>query len=76
MVRNLALKQFLYLSQRLLMKAVASINNFLEVSELLDRSQNGCEFSVVDTAVVKNDSVDELVEMLECLGESVAVADA
>lgn len=58
------------------MKAVASINNFLEVSELLDRSQNGCEFSVVDTAVVKNDSVDELVEMLECLGESIAMADA
>ena len=58
------------------MKAVASINDFLEVSELFDRSQNGREFSVVDTAVVKNDSVDELVEMLECLGESIAMADA
>ena len=58
------------------MEFISSIDNLLEVFELLYSTQNGSELCVIYSAVVKYYSVYESVKMLKSFGQSVALSDA
>lgn len=74
-MRDLPHKDFFNFSQTFLEENIALKYDLFEIFELLDSSQNRCEFCIVDAAVVKDDPVDELVEELERPGQRVAMAN-
>ena len=76
MVWNSSSEQRVDLSEGLLAERIPSIYDFFEILELLYTFNYGGKFLIIDSAVVKDDSVDETREEFEGFCQSIAVADA
>ena len=61
--------------KRVLGEIISFVNYLFEVFEQFATSQDGCKLLVVDSAIVENNPVYELIKKFESFRQSSAVAD-